>query len=56
MARLISKHCFVTKCEYCPLRDIKDCGAPDDEEKLIRNYTKLRDSGSFENDRELRTE
>lgn len=56
MKRLILKHCLATKCEYCPLRDKEDCGVSEDEEKLIRNYTKLRDSGSFENDRELRTE
>ena len=56
MVRLILKHCLATKCEYCPLLDTEECGVSDDEEKLIRNYTKLRDSGSFENDRELRTE
>ena len=56
MVSLILKHCIATKCEYCPLLDTEDCGVPEDEEKLIRNYTKLRDSGSFENDREIRTE
>lgn len=56
MKNLIAKHCIVTKCEHCPLHDSKDCGISEDEEQTIRNYTKLRDSGSFETDRELRTE
>lgn len=56
MKDLIAKHCMVTKCEHCPLRDVKDCGISVDEEQTIRNYTKLRDSGSFETDRELSTE
>lgn len=47
MVRLIFKHCLATKCEYCPLLDTEECGVSEDEEKLIRNYTKLRDSGSL---------